>query len=142
MATIFPSVEPLCDRCGLRPATLGHMFWGCPKLSNYWDNIFRTLSNILHRPINLDPLVAVLGIIDSSMTKSNTEHNIVSYVILLARRLILLNWKQKVAPTYSNLLTDIMRHLELEKMRFMLKNQERMFYRIWQLFIDYFNHIT
>ena len=64
----------------------------------------------------------------------------VSYVSLLARRLIILNWKQKTAPTYSNLMTDVMRHLELEKIRFLLKNQESKFYRIWQPFIDYFNH--
>ena len=118
------------------------MFWSCQKLSNYWDNIFQTLSNILHRPINTDPLVAVLGIIDSIMTKNTMEHSMVSFVSLLARRLILLNWKPKTAPTYSHLMTDVMRHLELEKIGFLLKNQERKFYRIWQPFIDYFNHNT
>lgn len=111
---IFPSVEPSCDRCGLGPATLGHMFWSCPKLSHFWDNIFKTLSHILHRPINKDPLATVLGIMDSSMTESNMEHSMVSFVSLLARRLIRL-WKQKTVPSYSNLMTDVMRHLELEK---------------------------
>jgi len=43
---------------------------------------------------------------------------------LLWLRELLLNWKEKIAPTYSNLITDVMRHLELEKIRFLLKNQE------------------
>lgn len=135
---IFPEIDPSCDRCGLEPASVGHMFWSCPRILNYWNNIFQTLSEILYRPINADPLVAILGIIDSTIVKNSAEHNMISFVSLLARRLILLNWKQKTAPTHANLMADVMKYLEIEKITFSLKNQEGKFYRIWQPFIDHF----
>lgn len=74
---VFPSIDPSCGRCGLTPASLGHMFWSCPKLSNYWHSIFQTLSNILQRPTGADPLVAVLGITELSILKNNMEHRMV-----------------------------------------------------------------
>lgn len=79
---IFPSVDPSCHRSGLTPASLGHMFWSCPKLSNYWHSIFQTLLNILHRPVGADPLVAVLEISDLGVLKNNTKHKMISFVSL------------------------------------------------------------
>ena len=66
---IFPGIDPSCNRCGLSLESLGHMFWNCPRISNYWSDIFPTLSRILHRPVDLDPLMAILGIIDSNIIK-------------------------------------------------------------------------
>lgn len=40
-----------------------------PKISDYWKAIFQTVSTILHKHIALDPLMAVLGIIDSTAVK-------------------------------------------------------------------------
>lgn len=40
------------------------MFWSCPSLLNYWRIIFQTLSKILNRNVNLDPLTAVFSVID------------------------------------------------------------------------------
>lgn len=141
LSKIFPNVDPSCDRCGRAPASLAHMFWSCTKLISYWRSIFRTLSRILQRPIDLDPRIAVLGIIKSETVTNRADQTMILFVCLLARRLILLNWKQKAAPTYKNLMRDIMKHLDLEKIRFSLKNKEEKFSEIWQPFINYFGDI-
>ena len=81
--------------------------------------------------------MVVLGIIDSNIVKK-IAWNIIwyhlsahwyedwSYLILL--------WK------HTKLLRDIFKYLELEKIKFSFTKQERKFYRIWQPFIDHFNH--
>ncbi len=33
----------MCDRWKQHPAALIHMFWDCPKLSNFWQLIFDML---------------------------------------------------------------------------------------------------
>jgi len=43
LAKMYKNVNPSCDRCGLHSATLGHMFWSCPKLSIFWGSIFQTV---------------------------------------------------------------------------------------------------
>ena len=103
------------------------MFWNCPRISNYWRNIFQVLTKILKRPLDLDPLTTILGIVDSNGIETGMERGMVLSVCLLAQRLILLNWKQKTAPTHLNLMRDVMKHLELEKIRFSLKKWEDKF---------------
>ena len=49
----------------------------------------------------------------------------VSFVSLLAQRWILLNWKQRTAPTHSNLMNDVMKHFELEKIKLSLKKNKK-----------------
>lgn len=89
----FPNMDRSCECCGLVPASLTHMFWSC---------IFHTLSNVLNINVDLDPLTAVFGVIDPNVGKTSSESNMITFVRLLARRLILLNWKQAVAPTHAN----------------------------------------
>lgn len=76
---IFPEVDPACNRCGLEPASLAHMFWSCPRLPSYWENMFLTFSKIGQKPIDPDPRIAVLGITDFEIAKNSTEQNIIPY---------------------------------------------------------------
>ena len=55
---------------------------------------------------------------------STNQNNITQFVTLLARGLILLNWKQKKPPTHAALLNDVMQHLELEKIKYLLREKE------------------
>ena len=61
LSKMFPTVDPLCDRCGQAPASIAHMFWNCPRLCNYWANIFKSLSEVLN--IQLKPDTVYLGLI-------------------------------------------------------------------------------
>ena len=136
---MYPNVNPACDRCGQSPATLAHMFWHCTKLTPYWQGIFKTFSDIVGRPLDPDPLTAVLGVRGPNVKLTNVQNNMVTFVTLLARRLICLNWKQVQAPTYTALMKDVMHYLQLEKIKFELRGSEDKFYKTWQPFIDHFN---
>ncbi len=47
LAKIFPNRSVACNRCKQSPADHIHMFWSCPRLMDYWSDIFRTLSQAL-----------------------------------------------------------------------------------------------
>lgn len=87
----------------------------------------------------MDPIPALFGVPTSIVNLNVKQKNVLSYVTLLARRLILLNWKSKNPPTHQNLLREVMQYLQLEKIKFSLKKKQELFYAIWQPFIDYFN---
>lgn len=44
LSKIYPNVEDTCNRCNLSPANMTHMFWSCPRLHDYWTNIFNHMS--------------------------------------------------------------------------------------------------
>jgi len=68
--------------------------------------------------------MAVFGVNSDSVELSKKKQCIVLGVVtLLARRLILLYWKQKNSPSSSALIRDVMHHLQLEKIRFSLKSK-------------------
>jgi len=50
------------------PASLGHMFWKCPNIRNYWISVFQLLSKVLGKP--LDPVMAVFGVNSDSVELS------------------------------------------------------------------------
>lgn len=137
LSKMYPSINPLCDRCGMHPATLGHMFWHCPKLLNYWKSIFQALSDILGHILDPDPTLAIFGVPSADSSLKGCNLIVAKFITLLARRLILLNWKQIHPPTYTAWLKDVMQHLRLEKLRFTLKGTTERFYKIWQPFINY-----
>ena len=137
LSKMYPNTDPMCDRCKAFPATLGHMFWSCPKLSNYWNSIFKALSDVLGYSIDPDPVMAVLGVPGEDSPLRGRDCTIPMFVTLLARRLILLNWKQAQPPAFNMLINDVMQHLKLENLRFTLKGSTEKFFKTWQPFIDY-----
>ena len=97
------------------------------------------MSDIVEKPFDPDPLTAILGVMGPNVKMSKAKYNMVTFVTLLARRLILLNWKQVHVPTHTALMKEVMHYLQLEKIKFELRGSEDKFYKIWQPFIDYFN---
>lgn len=140
LSKMYKNVDPTCNRCGQEPASLAHMFWKCPNITSYWVKVFQSLSDIINKPLDPDPASALLGIHITDPSLSNNQHRIITFVTLLARRLILLNWKQQKPPTLSTLMKEIMEHLQLEKLRFLLKGKTSKFYKIWQPFLEYFKN--
>ena len=59
---IFPELSPLCEKCESMEATLSHSFTLCPKLQNYWHDIFDIFSVIWGIRQDPDLILIILGI--------------------------------------------------------------------------------
>ena len=57
---------------------------------------------------------------------------VLAFTTLLARRLILLNWKNPRAPSLINWKRDLLSSIKLEKLRFSLRGSLAQFYAIWK----------
>ena len=89
---MFPDISPNCDKCQSPNSSLIHMFWTCPSLKKFWRSVFQTLSLTLNTVIEPDSLLALFGVMkDGGLPK--TKCAALSFVLLLARRSILLRWK-------------------------------------------------
>ncbi len=115
-----PELDPICDRCRQAPANLLHMFWTCPSLYNFWKLIFNTFSEIMGLPIDPSPFIAIFGV--------SYTCKMLAFCTLLARRLILLKWKNPFPPTFLHWIREIMQCLKLEKIRYSLQVSSQKFY--------------
>ena len=131
LVKIFPNVDPSCPHCKGQPADYVHMFWSCPKLTTFWVNIFGACSKMLQRVITPNPVCALFG-----FTPEN--RSLIAFTSLIARRLILLSWKDQAPPSFTGWITDIMHFLKLEKIRYTLKGSLQKCRKVWAPFLEYY----
>lgn len=142
LSRMYSDVDPLCDKCKRGEASLIHMFWTCPSLEKYWRDVFQTLSLILNLELEPNPLVALFGTtgeVDLRLTPSKSRT--LSFASLLARRAILLRWRDAAPPTHAQWLRDIMSCLDLEKIRYSVCDLSKKFQKVWGPFLKYFENL-
>ena len=138
ISSFYPHMDSRCIRCHVDVADLTHMFWSCHTLTQYWSTVFNVLSEALE--VRMEPcvLMAIFGVPDEVTTWTEKQCNIISFVTLLARRQILLNWKSNTPPTAARWLQDVMMFLHLEKIKFTIRGSDK-FLSVWGPLISYFD---
>ena len=133
---IYPNTSPLCDKCKLETGTLAHQFWFCPKLNSYWSLIFDYLSKALKKTIDPDPLLAMFGHVTFNPSIKSSEGRAISLCTLLAKRLILQQWKSESSPSFKQWLRDLGNVLHMERIRYSIIKKDDLFMKIWQPLLD------
>lgn len=139
LAKMYPQINSTCDRCKTEEATLIHMFWLCPNLEGFWKAIFEALSIIFTVRINPDPLVSLFGVVPEGTQLPFGGKRVVAFTTLLARRLILMRWKDTAPPSISHWIRDVIVNLKLEKIRCTLHGSEKKFNETWRSFLTFFS---
>lgn len=141
LAKIYPDRTDECNRCKGSPADYVHMFLTCPRLSEYWSAIFKTISEVIGWTINPEPLVVLLGISPTHGLSKSSQH-IISFSPLLARRLILLKWTHVSPPTHNKWIHEMLQCITLEKIRFSLKGSLCTSYEVWKPLVNHVDSLT
>lgn len=132
LARIRPDLDPMCDRCNTESATLSHMFWSCPKLFEFWNSVFAFLSRVLEVNIEPSPVVSIFGVTPEELSIGNWGKTVEAFAALLARRIILMKWKDKSPPTFQHWINDVLYYLILEEIRYHIQGNSLKFFHIWQ----------
>lgn len=115
------------------------MFWLCPNLEGHWKAIFEALSIVLTVKLDPNPLMSLFGITPEGMQLPVGGHKVVAFTTLLARRLILLRWKDAAPPSVSHWIRDVLFNLKLEKIWYTLRGSEKKFIQVWRSFLTFFD---
>lgn len=79
-----------CSRCLQTPCNLTHMFWACSKLSEFWQQFFKTISDILGINLIPTPHIAVFGKPSHDLRTTNVQNNVMAFTSLIAHKRIVL----------------------------------------------------
>ena len=124
----------MCDRCKLHQATLIHMFWDCPKLLDYWK--FDMLSRTTDEHLEPSAFLALFGVVTQNFVLNNNKLRLLSFATLIARRQILIRWKECNPPTFAQWVRDMLYFIKLEKIRYSVKESADKLMLIWQPFLS------
>ena len=95
---LFPDTNDSCIRCLQSPADHTHTFYSCPKLVPFWKSFFDTLTVVLGVPVTPCPLIAIFGVSPTVGSFNISQADLVVFASLIARRCILLHWKNPNPP--------------------------------------------
>ena len=101
-------------------------------------NVFNAFSEMFGTRINPNPVVCLFGLtpVESRDSLPNKAYVVIAFTTLLARRLILLNWKQRTPPSFSKWIKYVLYFLQLEKIKYTLKGSAQNFVKVWRPFLD------
>lgn len=88
------------------------MFWTCPRLTNFWSGVFKTLEQAFDTPITASPLTALFGRSLPHVPSASLK-GVIAFTTLLARRIILQKWNHASAPSYNRWLQEVLDCIKL-----------------------------
>lgn len=92
----------------------------CLWLFVFWSLFLESFSKIFSKNVSPNPLTTIYGTVCEETTLLKCDINCTAFTSLLARWLILLNWKQASHPTFKQWARDVLQFLSLEKIRLYL----------------------
>ena len=125
-----------CTHCPTAIDNHFHAFWLCTPIWRFWSEVMRELSEILNLSIPLTPSIALLGDL-SALSIPQHLQTFILIALTLAKKTILLNWKDRNKLSVShwlNLLTD---HSNLEQLTSTVKDNLTTFNNTWSPFLQY-----
>uniref|UniRef100_A0A3P8RWR8 Reverse transcriptase domain-containing protein n=1 Tax=Amphiprion percula TaxID=161767 RepID=A0A3P8RWR8_AMPPE len=141
LAKIYPNFSPTCIRCHQTRATTGHMFWNCQSLNSFWKNISEVLSYMCRKLITVSPFISIFGVPPPEITVPASQAKAIAFASLMARRLILLQWKSDKPPSFDSWIREMLSMLQLEKLRYSRANCLENFRVTWSLFFEYVQNL-
>lgn len=96
---------------------------------------------MFQKDIAPSPICALFGLIPETHSLKDKAPTIIAFTSLIARRLILLSWKEKTPPNFTRWIRDVMHFLQFEKIRYTLKGSLQNFKKIWTPFLEYYESL-
>lgn len=135
----YPSISSKCNKCESAEGSLGHLFRSCPRLFEFWSEIFNFYSEAYSCDLAPDPAIAVFGWSDSLRGFSQQFKKAVQYGKVLAKKVILYLWKSSSKPLFKSWLSEFSTTLHLERLRHNLSDNIAGFEATW---IPFFNYLS
>ena len=129
----------ICTQCTQNTSdTYFHAVWLCTPVYQFWLTVTQKLSNILDCRIPQSPNLCLIGDI-SSTAISNTQVQPTLAALSIAKKTILVNWKDKKALNITHWLNLLTEHISFEKISATRKKQLVSFTKKWSPFIRSLN---
>ena len=117
----------LCTHCTLHTAdNYVHALWQCPPVHQFWQEIITNLSLLLGCSLPLSPSLCLLG--DSSeINTSNQNTTSILVALSIAKKTILLNWKNRDQLSISQWLNLLSEYISMEQTSALIRKQTENF---------------
>ena len=125
--------ENSCTFCTVVPEKLEHLFWQCPIVMNFWDEVEQWIYVKCNYLINIDKVKAIFGILNS-----NEWFRPLNYILILTRFFIYKCRIKNKQPTITGWKNEVKTLIMTEKMIAIKKCRIDKFMRNWNKWLRIF----
>lgn len=129
------------DKCWRNCGKVGdhtHIFWDCPKIAMYWEDIKKIIEDLLKIDIPRDPLLFVLDQYPNDLL-TNDQSYMLHYLLMVARKIITINWLKPQSPTVAQWTQKLQHIYTMECLTAQLQFKMDVFLRRWSHVTNLFN---
>lgn len=116
-------VQPCWRECGYTNVNHAHIFWLCPKLTIFWDKVYRLIVKILGYVIPQTCLVLYLGHINCDGINKSDKY-LLKILLAACKKAITKKWFKSDPPTTQDWIKIVNGIFEMEILTHRLRTQE------------------
>lgn len=122
--------------CGESKATHFHVFWDCPVISKYWEDIKSNMEKIMKIVIPSGFETLCLGL-RPDIVKGPGNKYMYNILILASKKAITRRWLTKDSPTVEDWIKVVQDIFIMEKLTFILRLEQDKFESYWEIWVNY-----
>lgn len=135
LSKMYPNVSPKCHRCESCIGSIMHIFWKCQKLEYFWKEVHDWTVKALETSLDFTPVLYLFGT-EFDKTYDPVFVQRISVISYIAKKCVLLNWKQHESPIFHLFKLLLYDTLRLEQFTYYLRGRADVFGKIWASIID------
>jgi len=117
-----------------------HIFWDCPRILEYWQNIQKEIKKCLCIDLPLEPSYFVLGILPADLEENN-QKCLLRLLLLIANKAITASWLKPHPPTVAQWRDRIQDVYNMEYTTALLQLKVEVFLNKWSSIVQHFHLI-
>ena len=126
--------------CGESHAKFSHIFWFCPSLKTFWNNIQNEMNIILRVVVNLNADVVLLGK-NVNNVRGDNDRYLLRVLRVTALKQITRNWLQKTCPVIDKWRDTVQQISIMEHLTYKLRGNLKLFDTRWSKWLTYYKMV-
>lgn len=132
---IYPAFSANCWRGSSTPVGYAHIFWDCPRIQYYWQEMTQFLHRLTTIPIPLMVSISRLALVDS-LAFAKATLTLLGILQFFARKTIVLKWTSARPPTLSSWKQLVNAAIPLYKATYLSRRCPKKYEKVWHLWTD------
>lgn len=126
---IYPSTSDSCWRCNAAAGTMLHIWWDCPLILPFWENIFSLYNSLTGSDVSASPSSGLLSMLSGPI--SGLKKGLLKHFLIAARTVIPRHWKSATPPSLTEWASELNYLMRMENLLADDRGMTDAFVRTW-----------
>ena len=116
-------------KCGVGMADHFHVFWSCPAIQTYWQNIISEITTVMQFEIDISFTTFYLCNINEDLT--TPDKYLLKILLVAGKKAITKKWLDDAPPSVGEWTAIVQNICEMEKLTFSVRLCIDKYYKYW-----------